>query len=318
MNVINNVFPQSTPNNDKIEQNRIQGQIAATLEKHLPNDITTASPVSDLYIARSSTPKPPMHIIHNPSLCIIAQGAKNMKVGGDSYFYDKDSFLLITQTMPAAGTIMQATEDHPYLGMLLSLERQQVADIALSIQDESTKHLLHSQKKAPVSSVTACEYDLPLLEAINRLSKLLDTPQDIEFMAPVIKREIIYRLLKSPAGQTLAQMVINDSHSNRISKVISMIREKYAEPLRLSELAEHAHMSVSSLQSHFKTITQLSPIQFQKQIRLHEARRIMMTEFVDAAAAGARVGYNNQSQFSREYRRMFGTPPYSDIKKMKQ
>ncbi|ANQ27783.1 hypothetical protein BA894_01220 [Vibrio natriegens] len=295
----------------------MQTEITEILAKHLPKDATIHSQIDDLVLARSSHEKPPLHMIHQPSLCIIAQGSKSMSIGGQTYRYDRNSFLLITQTLPAAGTILDATEEYPYLGMLFNLNRQEVADIALSVQIEHNYQVGSGTKEQQRSSVYACEHSLELLEAILRLAKLLDAPHDIEFMAPVIKREIIYRLLRSSAGPILAQMAISDSHSNRISKVISLIRERFNEPLTLADLANHSHMSVSSLQHHFKAITQISPLQFQKQIRLHEARRIMMTEFVDAATAGLRVGYNNQSQFSREYRRLFGFPPSTDIKKMK-
>ncbi|WP_262021706.1 AraC family transcriptional regulator [Vibrio quintilis] len=317
MNVIENVFPPFKPNEEHLQKERIQTQISQILAKHLPQDATINSQIDNLVLARSSHAKPPLHMIHHPSLCIIVQGAKDMIIAEKTYRYDQDSFLLITQTLPAAGIILDATEEKPYLGMLFRLDRQEVADIALAVQIEHSYKMSFGTKEQQQTSVFACEHSLELLEAIYRLVKLLDAPHDIEFMAPVIKREIIYRLLRSSAGPILAQMAIFDSHSNRISKVISLIRQRFNEPLTLADLANHAHMSISSLQHHFKAITQISPLQFQKQIRLHEARRIMMTEFVDAATAGLRVGYNNQSQFSREYRRLFGSPPSTDIKKLK-
>ncbi|MFV0576538.1 MAG: AraC family transcriptional regulator N-terminal domain-containing protein [Vibrio sp.] len=305
------------PTNEQEKKRTILHEISSLLAKHLDEDSVIHSPISNLVLARSSQPKPPLQMIHCPSLCITAQGAKSMAIGGEIFQYSQDSFLLITQTLPAAGTILKASPEKPYLGMLFKLDRQEVAEIALSLNANQHYQLPLGTKEQEKTSVASCEYSIELLDAIYRLVKLLETPQDIEFMAPVIKKEIIYRLLISPVGEVLAQMVISDSQNNRISKVITMIREQYNQPLSLTNLADQVHMSVSSLQNHFKTITQLSPLQFQKQIRLHEARRLMMTENMDAKTAGIKVGYNNQSQFNREYRRLFGFPPSTDIKQLK-
>jgi AraC-like DNA-binding protein len=173
-------------------------------------------------------------------------------------------------------------------------------------------------KRASQRGIFTGELSTTLLDPVLRLTRLLDTPEDIPALAPLITREILYRLMRSPDGWRLAQMAVVDGHSQRIALAIGVLSRRFQEPLRVEDLADEVHMSVSSLHQHFKAVTAMSPLQFQKQLRLQESRRIMISEDVDAATAGHRVGYESQSQFNREYSRFFGLPPARDVKRLRE
>ena len=236
-----------------------------------------------------------------------------MLLGDEVYVYDSSHFLIAAQNLPVSAQVIDASPDAPYLGLRLNFDVKDIAALALDLK-------LGERPAYPASQRGLCTGPLSptLLEPLLRLVRLLDTPEDVPALAPLICRELLYRLLKLPEGGRLAQMALVDSHSQRIARAIGVLTQRFHQPLRVEDLADEIHMSVSSLHQHFKAVTAMTPLQFQKQLRMQEARRIMLGEQVDAATAGHRVGYESQSQFNREYSRFFGSPPARDVKRLRE
>ncbi len=270
----------------------------------------TALPRTDLFYA--ARPGEPVPTLYQPALCVLAQGSKQVMLGDDVYVYDKHNYLVISVDMPATGQILQATPKSPYLCLKLDLDMNKVADLILEMgldQQPDAKH----QRAMAVSALTP-----ELLDAVLRFTRLLKNPAEIPVMAPVIEREIMYRLLMGPEGSRLRQMARAGSHAQQVARAISWIKKNYDKPFSMEKVAKAAGMSRSSLHEHFKTMTALSPLQYQKQIRLQEARRMILVEAQDAATAGFNVGYESPSQFSREYSRLFGAPPLRDVARLRE
>jgi transcriptional regulator GlxA family with amidase domain len=213
--------------------------------------------------------------------------------------------------LPISGEIIQATPESPYLCLRLDLDPNQILDL-IKEPDQTLLKKGDSERGLFVSKTNSS-----LLDAVLRLVRLIDTPRDISILAPLVIREIVYRILQEEQGDSLKQIAMTDSHAQRIVKVIHLIKRDFAKSLRVEDLAMTINMSSSSLHHHFKQVTGISPLQYQKQLRLQEARRLMLSEIMDAANAGFQVGYESPSQFSREYSRMFGLPPISDIKRLR-
>lgn len=250
----------------------------------------------------------PSTFIYEPNLAVILQGSKQVTMGDEVFTYDESRFLLTAVDLPVSSCIVEASEEQPYLAMRASLDLGKIRQLILEYE-------IPAPKIATISRGMATGPATPeLLCAFWRLLDLLETPQDIPVMSDLILKEIIYLLLRSEQGGRLWQIAMTGSQSNRIQKVINWLRRNYTEPLRVDDLAQMAAMSVSSMHHHFREITNMSPLQFQKQLRLQEARRLMLVEDIDAGMAALRVGYESASQFSREYSRMFGQPPMRDIK----
>jgi AraC-like DNA-binding protein len=265
-----------------------------------------------LSLARASRPGDLIPALYPPSLCVIAQGSKAVMLGDERYVYDRSRFLVASVDLPAIGQILEAGPDKPYLCVMLELEPKEVASMLLDAdaavggparEERATARGLFLSKSSPVFT-----------ESVLRLLRLLATPEDIRALAPLAEREILYRLLKSEEGWRLRQIAAGQGQARRIAKAIAWLRTHFHEGLRVEALAEEANMSVSSFHAHFKSVTAMSPLQYQKQLRLQEARRLLLTDTVDAATAGHRVGYESPSQFSREYRRAFGVPPATDMR----
>lgn len=264
--------------------------------------------IAGLSVIRADHPTVPVPSVYEASLCLIAQGAKQASLGDHSVVYDASRYLLVSVDLPLVGHVIDASPDRPYLCAKIDLNMAALADLIIA------------EGAAPVRS------DLPvlavypgepaLIDAACRLIELLEQPASIGALAPLVEREILYRLLHGPHGPLLRQMSTADNHLSQISRAIAIIRQSFHEKLRIQEIAEAAGMSASSLHAHFKAITRLTPLEYQKQLRLQEARRLMMTESAPAGAAGFAVGYESQSQFSREYRRLFGAPPRQDIERL--
>lgn len=250
--------------------------------------------------------------MHEPSVCLIAQGAKRVVVGEDTYEYDAQHYLVTSINLPTIVRIVSASPHSPYLGIKLKLDLKEISHMLLD------KDLPSSGVQRPIRGMVTGEVDLSLLDAVYRLVSLLDNPKDIPMLAPMVQREIYYRLLTGEHGLHLRQVATSGSSSQQIAEVITLIKENYNQPLRVEELAAQARMSPSAFHHHFKSMTALSPLQYQKNLRLNEARRLMMTENLDAAAAAYEVGYENPSQFNREYKRTFGVPPKHDITGLRQ
>ncbi|SHN04656.1 AraC family transcriptional regulator [Rhizobacter sp. OV335] len=264
------------------------------------------TPVPGLIVHRIANPGGPKHNVYEPALALIAQGSKQVMVGDDVHTYDALHYLVTSVDLPVVGQVRVASDSLPYLGLRLSLD---IAEIGELIRDE---RLPAAAQTGPARGIYVNRIALPVLEPVLRLLKLLDAPADIAIVAPLVKREILYRLLMNGEGARLRQLALQDSQTQRIAKAIARLRANYAQALRIDEIAREVHMSVSSFHHHFKAVTAMSPLQFQKQLRLQEARRLLMSGGTDASTAAHQVGYESASQFAREYGRMFGAPPARD------
>lgn len=284
--------------------------LAASILKHAPHAGMRGTAVSRLSLIRADAPTTPMPSVYEASLCIIAQGAKRVSLGEHSVIYDASRYLLVSVDLPLVGHVIQAGPDSPYLCCKIDLDMAALADLLVAENGPAPKSDL------PVLAVYPGDRDL--VDAACRMVELLDRPAGVAVLAPLIEREILYRLLTGPHGPVLRQMASADNRLSRISRAIAFIRQGFQEPLRTGDIAAAAGMSASSLHAHFRTITRMTPLEFQKQLRLQEARRLMLTEGVPAGGAGFAVGYDSPSQFSREYRRLFGAPPRQDIQRLKE
>jgi AraC-like DNA-binding protein len=266
------------------------------------------TPIPGLRLYRRSVPTACTSAAYEPSLVVFLQGQKRIIVGKTTYICDGSNFLLTSVDLPVISQVIAATEKEPILGLLLKLEMPAVREI-LSQQEF---HLREESAEARAMAVGVSS--LELLDACSRLVDLMDAPQDIPILSSLIQREIIYRLLRSPQGKHLRAIATLGEQSHRTAKAVEWLRINYAKPLRVEELATMARMGVSTLHHQFRSLTAMSPLQYQKQLRLHVARERMLSEGLDAASAAFEVGYESASQFNREYRRFFGEPPMRDIK----
>ncbi len=270
------------------------------------------TPISGLRFSRWTTPTPPTIYTHNPSICLIAQGRKRVLLGEESFIYDANHFLISSVDLPIIANIIEASEEQPYLGLIMELDLTEISQLI------AYSELAFTQAKEAQKGIAVGELSESLLDAFVRLAELLDEGQNIKILAPIIKREIFYRLLMSEQGTRLHQIVTAGSHSHQIAKAIDWLKNNFVKPLSVGDLASYTGMSKSSFYTHFRSMTSMTPLQFQKKLRLSEARRLMLTENLDAMAATFKVGYESPSQFSREYSRLFGAPPSKDIKSLRE
>ena len=268
--------------------------------------LTTAVPGLSLY--RRSEPSPCNSATYEPNLVLFVQGQKRIHLGKTTYLCDGKTFLLTTVDLPVVSQVIVATREKPLLSMLLKLEMAEVR--RLLSQEEFAAH----PDPCGACGMAVGETRVELLSACLRLMDLLDAPQDIPFLNGLIQREIVYRLLRSPEGRHLRAIATLGEQSHRTAKVVSWLRMNFAKPLRVEELAAIAQMGVSTFHHHFRSLTAMSPLQYQKQLRLHVARERMLNAGLDAASAAFEVGYESASQFNREYSRFFGLPPMRDVK----
>jgi len=258
-------------------------------------------------LSRMSGVTEPVRSVYQPSFCFVAQGSKRALLGEEVFRYDPEHYMIYTVDLPLTFQVEEASEERPYLGFQLDLEPALVASVIME-SGIRVKKGDASTKAMNVSSV-----DADLLDGIVRLVRLVETPAERKVLAPLIIREIIYRLLIGGQGARLSHIVASGRDTRRISKAIGHLREHFDEQLKMEEIARELGMSVSGFHHHFKSVTSMSPLQFQKHLRLQEARRLMLGEDLDAASAAFRVGYQDASHFSREYKRHFGAPPHGDI-----
>ena len=280
-------------------------EIVERMSRLLPED-GKIDLFSDLLLIRSSVPAEPVQSIYQPAFCFVAQGRKRASVGGEVFLYDPFHYLIFTVDLPVAFEIEAASKELPYLGMSLSLDSALVASVIV----ESGIRIKKGDASVKAMNVSAIDADL--LDAVARLVRIAETPAEGKVLAPLVIKEIIYRLLAGGQGARLAHL-LTASDTRRISKAIGHLREHFDEQLKMEEIARELGMSVSGFHHHFKSVTSMSPLQFQKHLRLQEARRLMLGEDLDAASAAFRVGYQDASHFSREYKRLFGAPPHGDI-----
>ncbi|CAI6081548.1 AraC family transcriptional regulator [Cohnella sp. JJ-181] len=261
-----------------------------------------------LRVIRETGPTDIVHTIYKPALCIVLQGAKTVALAGERYRYDRSSYLVASVHIPVAGSVVQASPEEPYVSLQLQFGAEEILDLIQAPAAEADPEA-DAGRGIWVNPVKP-----DLLDALLRLVRLLDAPADIPVLAPLFIRETLYRVLQDERNERLKQFAVIGSHAAGIVKAIRLIGRDIARPLRVEELAHEANMSASALHKHFKRVTAMSPLQYQKAIRLQEARRLLIAEERNAADAAFEVGYESPSQFSREYARMFGLPPASDAK----
>ena len=286
----------------------MRAELARKIAAHIRADGKEATVVPGLSLYRKSAPTECNSAAYEPELIVFVQGEKRINVGGTTLQCDSSTFLLTSIEMPVVSQVTKASREEPILAMMLKLEMATVREIL------STEELHASEAVSGTRAMAVGKTSVELLDACSRLLDLLDAPQDSPFLGNLIQREVIYRLLRGPQGENLRAIATLGEQSNRTAKAVAWLRENYAKPLRVEELASVAQMGVSTLHHHFRSLTAMSPLQYQKQLRLHTARVRMLTDGMDAASAAFEVGYESPSQFSREYSRFFGQPPMRDIK----
>jgi AraC-like DNA-binding protein len=286
----------------------MRGELARKIADRAIVEGDLATPIPGLRLYRRSLTTACASAAYEPSLIVFVQGQKRISVGKTTYLCDGRNFLLTSVDLPVVSQVIAATVKEPILGLILKLEMPAVREI-LSQQEFHLR-----QEPADARGMAVGVSSLELLDACTRLVELLDAPQDIPFLGGLIQREIIYRLLRSPQGKHLRAIATLGEQSHRTAKAVEWLRMNYAKPLRVEELAAMARMGVSTLHHQFRSLTAMSPLQYQKQLRLHVARERMLHAGLDAASAAFEVGYESASQFNREYSRFFGQPPMRDIK----
>ncbi len=284
-----------------------QSELVHLIARHARQNGLQATGIDGLRLIRATSPSQPLPSLYEPALCVVVQGRKHALLANETYVYDPLHYLVISVTLPMTGQIIEASEERPYLCMGISIDTRIISDLLVQLGPGS------DDKTRKGRGLFVARTTPTLAEAVLRLARLLDQPREARVLAPLILREIHYRVLEGELGHRLRELCVTDSQTQRIARAIQLLSARYAESLSIEELAAAAHMSTSSLHHRFKEVTTMSPLQFQKQLRLHEARRLMLTQGIEAATAAHRVGYESPSQFSREYRRLFGAPPRREI-----
>jgi AraC-like DNA-binding protein len=288
-----------------------RAELIARLARAISRD-GIMEPLDSVRLRRASTPTEIGHGVSFPSFCVIAQGSKEILLGNNRYWYDSAHYLVATTALPIASRIAEASEECPYLSVMVTLDPALIS----SVMSEAGNVV--RQRRTAVRAIDVSPLDSGLLDAVVRLVRLLDAPSEVRFLLPLLKREIIYRLLSGPQRERVVQMAALGSPTERIAEALEWLRRDFNRPLRIEEVAHKLGMSASGFHHHFKALTALSPLQFQKQLRLQEARRLMLGEGLDAANAGFRVGFDDASYFNREYKKLFGEPPMRDVEQLRE
>jgi AraC-like DNA-binding protein len=308
------VTPSDTPIDDPVSGEDREAVIAEglldelvrLLERHTGTDGRHETAVPALTLYRFSQPTEPAPALQEPAVYVVVQGRKRVALGDEVYVYDRTRYLAVSATLPVLGNVFEASPERPYLCLTLAVDPRELAALIVETGQRPPRDD-HDGRALFLSPPGA-----PLLDALARLVRLLDAPEDLPVLAPLVLREVSYRLLQGEQGGRLAQMAIGDGRLRRVSGAIAWLREHYAEPLEIAQLARRVHLSPSALHHHFKAVTAMSPLQYQKRLRLQEARRLLASGVPSAETAGYEVGYTSPSQFSREYARLFGQPPRRD------
>lgn len=287
---------------------RTVSDLAALIATHAPSDGEHDTIVPRIGLIRSSAETEPIHTLYEPSCCIVAQGRKQARIGSETYVYDARDYLVVGIDLPAIGAVIEASARAPYLCLRLELDRQVIGEFVEARAFEGK-----AVAGAALSIATP-----QIVDVCVRLLDLIDTPEDVETLAPLLERELIYRLLRGPQGDVVQAIAMGDSRLRRIGRAVDYIRRRYREAFTVEDLAATAGMSASSFYEHFRAVTGMTALQFRTQIRLQEARRLMIVDGMTAADAGFQVGYNSPSQFSREYARIYQLSPRRDVGQMKR
>lgn len=286
-------------------------ELAELIERYASGEGISETAVPRVALFRSTVPTEPTPAVYEPAVCLVAQGSKRVTVGRTDLVYDPAKFLVISVDAPVLGQVIEASPERPYLCLRLDLDRTVLGQLMLEA------NIAPGPDVQTTSSLQVSALTPELVDAAVRLLRLLEKPSDIPILAPLAEREILYRLLLGEQGARLKQIAVADSRLQQVNRAIGWIRKNFREPFSMEEVAKEARMSPSALHAHFKAVTAMSPLQYQKQLRLQEARQMMLVHSVDAATAGHSVGYDSPSQFSREYARTFGLPPMRDAARMR-
>jgi AraC-like DNA-binding protein len=288
----------------------VYAQIAEFVARYAKDD-NPESAIDGLYLTRRCSPSGRLHIDQRPSFWLVAGGRKCLTVGDEELHYGVGDCLLVALDLPATARITQASDAEPHLCVGVAINPARLAELIGRLPEQA------ATTPGGMRGVAVTAASPELLDATLRLLRLLDRPQDVAAMAPLIEQEILYRLLSGPCAARLMHIAMAEGQGHRVTRAVAWLREHFAQPLRIEVLAEHVGMSESSLHHHFKAVTGMTPMQYQKQLRLYEARRLMLVEGLDVGAAGYTVGYQSPSQFSREYRRLYGLPPARDVEALR-
>ncbi len=304
--------PTINPIEGCVSESAARDSLAENIARWTSDCDEFAAPVPGLFFFRYDRPTEPRFGLYEPSICLVAQGAKKVHLENETFIYDADNYLLASVHLPTTYQVIAASPEKPFLGLVLKFDMKELSQL-----------MIDSNLPAPGTrqidrGIATSEVTLPLLSPFQRLVSLLDEPESIPILAPMLHREILFRLLTGEQGAHLRKIASAGSKSHQVARAIDWLKGNFSQQLRVEELAEMAHMSASSFHSHFRSITSLSPLQYQKHLRLQEARRLMLAENLDATSAAFRVGYESSSQFSREYSRLFGAPPMRDISQLRQ
>ena len=289
----------------------LRQELAGLVVRHCPSG-TVPSAIADLHLSRYEQSTRSMPTLAQPALCILAQGRKEICLGDETYVYDPLHYMVVSVAMPISGALLEASPQNPSLGIRLDIDPAEIN----SLIAEAGPMGVPSQPSS--RGVFIERLDTQMLDALLRLIRLLDTPKDIAVLAPLIRREILYRLLRGQQGARLYEIAMANTQTHRVCQAIQWLNDHFQRPLRIDDLAREVNLSASTLHHRFKAVTSMSPLQYQKQLRLQEARRLMLNDGLEASVAGYRVGYESPSQFSREYSRLFGAPPLRDLARLRQ
>jgi len=302
---------KNTRGNDTLKENsarELRAELARKIASFIGKEENRITEIPGVSLHRRSSPTPPCQTTYHPGIIVVAQGSKQVNLGSRSFIYDESHFLLTAVDLPIVSWVSKATEELPCLVLSLKLDMSTVRE--LISRDEI--HVAEARSESPAMSIGTTTPEF--LSACCRLLDLLESPEDIPFLSGLIQREIIYRVLHGSVGARLRAVATLGDQSHRTAKAVAWLAANYAKPLRVEELAQLANMGVSTLHHYFRMLTSMSPLQYQKQLRLQSARNLMLNNGLDAASAAFEVGYESATQFNREYSRFFGQPPMRDIR----
>ena len=289
----------------------MSSELASLIEANTRIDGTFPTPIHGLHLSRySSRTQPGQGVVRCPTLAVVAQGSKQLSLGDEIFTYAPGFCLVVSLDLPVSGRVTSASKAKPFLGMHMDLDVKQIPSLRTSGKIQ--------RAKKPDRGVFLSRLPPELLDPVLRLLRLLGKPEDSAVLAPLLQREILYRLWRSEQGEQLERMAQADGNASGVVKAVIWLKENFDKPFSIKLIAREANMSPSGLHHHFKTLTNMTPLEYQKHLRLQEARRLMLVEAMDASAAAYHVGYVSRSQFTREYSRLFGTPPFRDVEQIRQ
>ena len=299
--------PTDAPGRDGSRARADRAELVERIAAAVPED-GRAEPVPGLVLVRASTPRVPFYAVLRPCFCVIAQGAKALQLGAADYRYDPFHYLLVSADLPVVGCVIEASEDEPYLGLRLDLDPAVVSQVLVEAGGAPSKAERRALDVSPLGA--------DLLDAVLRLVRASESPREAAVLAPLVTREIVYRLLMGDQGARLRHVAVLGGQGHRMAEAVRRLHRQFDRTVRMEELAADLGMSASTFYQRFRSVTGMTPLQFQKEVRLQEARRLLLAGGLDAATAGYRVGYNDPSHFSRDYKRLFGEPPVRDVERL--